>query len=304
MPASSKLSWLLSLLIATVARADEVDFARDIRPILSENCSFCHGPDEAKRQADLRLDTSEGAWSTLEKNNADESELFRRITSDDPDELMPPAESNRSLTSEQIELVRRWIDQGASWEQHWSFRPIQSPEVPASTHPIDAFVQQELDARGMQPSPEAAKSVLIRRLTLDLTGLPPTPDDVALFLSDDKAGAYDRLVDRLLDSDAYGQRMAWNWLDAARYADTNGYQGDNERTMWPWRDWVVRAFNNNMPYDQFSIWQLAGDLLPDSTLEQTLATAFLRNQMINGEGGRIAEENRVEYVMELSLIHI
>jgi len=283
----------------SLVRADEVDFDRDIRPILSENCSFCHGPDEATREADLRLDTPEGAWSTVEKNHAAESQLFQRITSDDPDELMPPADSNRSLTAEQIERVRRWIDQGAPWEQHWSFQPIESQEVPGSIHPIDAIVQQQLESRGMQLSPEAAKAVLIRRLTLDLNGLPPTPDDVARFLADDKPGAYQRLVDRLLDSKAYGQRIAWGWLDAARYADTNGYQGDNERTMWPWRDWVVRAFNDNMPYDQFTIWQLAGDLLPNSTSEQTLATAFLRNQMINGEGGRIAEENRVEYVMEM-----
>ncbi len=282
---------------------DEVDFARDIRPILSENCSFCHGPDESKRQADLRLDTAAGVWSMIEKSKADQSELYRRITSGDPDEVMPPADSNRSLTSKQIELVRRWIDQGARWEQHWSFRPIASPDLAdldESVHPIDALVDRELSARRMQRSPAAAKATLIRRLSLDLTGLPPTPDQVAHFLTDQEPDAYDRLVDRLLGSDAYGQRMAWDWLDAARYADTNGYQGDNERTMWPWRDWVVRAFNDNLPYDQFTIWQLAGDLLPDSTAQQTLATAFLRNQMINGEGGRIAEENRVEYVMEMT----
>ena len=270
MPAFDKSLLFLAVLIAPVARADEVDFARDIRPILSENCSFCHGPDESTREADLRLDTSEGAWSTIEKNNADESELIRRITSDDPDVLMPPADSNRSLQPHQIELIRHWIDQGAEWEPHWSFRPIEPPQIPESTHPIDALVQQELAARGIEPAPQAAKSTLVRRLSLDLTGLPPTPEQLADFLADERSDAYERLVDRLLDSPAYGQRMAWNWLDAARYADTNGYQGDNERTMWPWRDWVVNAFNDNMPYDQFTIWQLAGDLLPESTAEQTL----------------------------------
>ncbi len=300
MPSSIKLSCLLTLLLATIARGDDVDFDRDIRPILSENCAFCHGPDEATRQADLRLDTADGAWSMIDKNNAAASELFRRITSSDPDELMPPAESNRSLSVQQIELVRRWIDQGAVWEQHWSFRPIESPPIPESSHPIDALVLKQLDARGLAFSPPASETTLIRRLALDLTGLPPTPQEVEHFLSDNQPDAYERLVDRLLDSPAYGQRMAWDWLDAARYADTNGYQGDNERTMWPWRDWVVRAFNENMPYDQFTIWQLAGDLLPDATPEQKLATAFLRNQMINGEGGRIAEENRVEYVMEMT----
>ncbi len=280
--------------------AADVDFARDIRPILSENCSFCHGPDEATREADLRLDTASGVWATLEKGSAEESELIRRITSDDPDELMPPADSNRTLSKDQIDLLRRWIDQGAEWEQHWSFRPVESPEVPPSIHPIDALVQKKLSQYGIEPATEATKSTLIRRLSLDLTGLPPTSEQVSAFLADQRPDAYQRLVDQLLDSDAYGQRMAWDWLDAARYADTNGYQGDNERTMWPWRDWVVRAFNDNMPYDQFTIWQLAGDLLPDPTNEQILATAFLRNQMINGEGGRIAEENRVEYAMEMT----
>lgn len=299
MPASIKSLFLL-LALSTIARAGEIDFTRDIRPILSENCSFCHGPDEATREADLRLDTSEGAWSTLEKGDAAESELVRRITSDDPDQLMPPADSNRSLKPKQIQRIRDWIDQGAAWQQHWSFRPIESPEITDAAHPIDELVQKELASRDIAPSPQATKSTLIRRLTLDLTGLPPTPEQVAEFLADENADAYQRLVDRLLDSPAYGQRMAWDWLDAARYADTNGYQGDNERTMWPWRDWVVDAFNDNLPYDQFTLWQLAGDLLPDSTREQTMATAFLRNQMINGEGGRIAEENRVEYAMEMT----
>ncbi len=295
-------------LCATTAMGQEVDFVRDIRPIISENCSFCHGPDEATREADLRLDTAEGAWTVLEKNDSADSELFRRITTEDPDELMPPADSNRKLSKTEIDLIRQWIDQGAPWEQHWSFRPIVAPDIPDLSpvapgkirNPIDAFVQHQQSKRGIKPAPEADRITLIRRLSLDLTGLPPTPDQVDAFLADTKPGAYERLVDRLLDSPAYGQRMAWDWLDAARYADTNGYQGDRERTMWPWRDWVVQAFNENLPYDQFTVWQLAGDLLPDATLQQKLATGFSRNHMINGEGGRIAEENRVEYVMDMS----
>ncbi|TWU02754.1 PSD1 and planctomycete cytochrome C domain-containing protein [Stieleria varia] len=289
------------------AHAEGIDFVRDIRPILSENCSFCHGPDEATREADLRLDTADGVATVIDKTSA-ASELYRRLITEDPDERMPPPESNRKLTPEQIELLRRWMDDGAKWEQHWSFRPITSPPIPRVDpnpvapirNPIDAFVQSKLAEHDLTPSPEAPRATLIRRLSLDLTGLPPTPDQVDEFLADNDPDAYARLVDRLLDSPAYGQRMAWDWLDAARYADTNGYQGDNERTMWPWRDWVVNAFNDNMPYDQFTIWQLAGDLLPDATHEQRLATGFCRNHMINGEGGRIAEENRVEYVMDMS----
>ncbi len=296
------------VLLADRSLADDVDFVRDIRPIISENCSFCHGPDEATREADLRLDTAAGAWSVLEKNHSDQSELVRRITTDDADELMPPADSNRSLSPREKELIRRWIDQGAQWEQHWSFRPIVAPDIPKLEpngdapirNSIDAFVQSELTKNGLSPSPQASRTILIRRLSLDLTGLPPTPQQVDAFLADDGPDAYERLVDQLLDSPAYGQRMAWDWLDAARYADTNGYQGDRERTMWPWRDWVVDAFNDNMPFDQFTVWQLAGDLLPNATHEQKLATAFCRNHMINGEGGRIAEENRIEYVMDMS----
>ncbi len=289
-------------------RAEEVDFDRDVRPILSENCFFCHGPDANQRKADLRLDLQDDALLVIEPSDRDSSELFARITADDPDELMPPAKSNRKLTRKQIELIGRWIDQGAAWTEHWAFRDLARPPVPdvkavepaVIRNPIDSFVQQLLRQRGLQPAAEADRRTLIRRLSLDLRGLPPTPEEVDQFLTDQLPGAYDRLVDRMLESPAYGQRMAWNWLDAARYADTNGYQGDRERTMWPWRDWVVRAFNENLPYDQFTIWQLAGDLLPDATDDQKLATGFCRNHMINGEGGRIAEENRVEYVMDMT----
>ncbi len=299
---------LLTCFASTGAWAEEIDFARDIRPILSENCSFCHGPDEETREADLRLDTETGAAEVIEPNDSEASELYRRLITDDIDELMPPPESNRQLSKREIRLIRSWIESGATWEQHWSFQSIRELEVPAVAvtdhavirNPIDSFVQQKLAAQGISPSPEASRSTLIRRLSLDLTGLPPTPEPVATFLADSRPDAYERLVDQLLDSPAYGIRMAWPWLDAARYADTNGYQGDRERTMWPWRDWVVNAFNNNLPFDQFTTWQLAGDLLPDATPQQKLATGFCRNHMINGEGGRIPEENRVEYVMDMS----
>ncbi len=285
----------------------DVRFSRDVLPVLSENCFYCHGPDEGKRAADMRLDTEEGAVSVIDREAPGNSELLRRILSTDPDEMMPPPDSNRKLTSQQKETLTSWITNGAEWGKHWSFEPLTSPVVPEPAfnefpvhNPIDAFVQAKLQEKRLQPSEEAARHTLIRRVTLDLTGLPPTPDDVREFLADTSSDAYDKLVDRLLASTAYGERMAWNWLDAARYADTNGYQGDGERTMWPWRDWVVDSFNNNMPFDQFSTLQLAGDLLPEATFEQKLATGFCRNHMINGEGGRIAEENRIDYVMDMS----
>ena len=267
----------------------QIDFARDVRPILSENCSFCHGPDEEQREAGLRLDTEEGAWSVIKKGQSGQSEIIHRVTSSDDDSLMPPPNSNRQLNKRQIEILREWIDQGAKWEQHWSFRPVEKPPIPTladpgSTpvqNPIDAFVQKRLETSKLAPSKSADRETLARRLCLDLTGLPPTIDQVNQFLNDKSADAYEKFVDRLLESDAFGERMAWDWLDAARYADTNGYQGDGERTMWPWRDWVVDAFNDNLPYDQFTLWQLAGDLLPEATHEQKLATAFNRNHMIN-----------------------
>ncbi|MCA9065054.1 MAG: PSD1 domain-containing protein, partial [Planctomycetaceae bacterium] len=297
----------LPLIPGSSVQGDEIDFSRDVLPLLSENCFACHGPDEQHRAADLRLDRHEDALAAIVPGAPEDSELLRRILSDVPDEKMPPADSNRKLTPAQIEILRRWIQSGAKWEQHWSFDALEKPELPEPVfpefpqhNPIDLFVQQRLRAEQLTPSPEADRRTLIRRLTLDLTGLPPAPSDVDAFLQDPSPDAYERLVDRLLQSPAYGERMAWDWMDAARYADSNGYQGDNERTMWPWRDWVVDAFNRNLPFDQFTIWQLAGDLLPDATQEQRLATGFCRNHMINGEGGRIAEENRVDYVMDMT----
>ena len=292
---------LSGCLLSATARGEEVDFNRDIKPILSENCFFCHGPDAGKRKAKLRLDSFEGATAeVVVPGKPDESELVQRIFSDDPEQRMPPPEAKISLSAEQKRLLKGWVASGAEYKKHWAFVPPQKVELRGDAHPLDQLVGRALEKRGMQLAPQASRTILLRRVFLDLTGLPPTPAQVAQFIADQKPGAYERLVDRLLASPAYGERMAWDWLDAARYADSNGYQGDGERTMWPWRDWVVKAFNENMPYDEFSIWQLAGDLLPDASDEMKLATGFCRNHPINGEGGRIAEENRVDYVMDMT----
>ncbi|MCA9047837.1 MAG: DUF1549 domain-containing protein, partial [Planctomycetaceae bacterium] len=286
---------------------DRIRFSRDVLPILSENCFTCHGPDERRREGDLRLDTEDGMLQVVRRGQPAAGELVRRIQTDDPDLRMPPANSHRQLSDAQRSTLITWIEAGAPWGRHWAFEPLESPNVPAASfpefpvsNPIDAFVQRRLKTEGLRPSPAAKPETLLRRITLDVTGLPPTADERETFLADTSPAAWEQLIDRLLNSPAYGERMAWDWLDAARYADSNGYQGDRERTMWPWRDWVVDAFNRNMPFDQFTILQLAGDLLPDAAAEQQLATGFCRNHMINGEGGRIAEENRVDYVMDMT----
>ncbi len=306
MPSKTLRQALVPLLLVmripccAMAQANQpIDFSNQIRPILSENCFFCHGPDAKQRQSDLRLDVEADAKRTFKAGDAEASELFARITSDDIDERMPPPESNRQLTRQQITLIQRWINEGGTWEQHWAYTRIAKPDVEA-THAIDFFVSQKLKQNNLDFSPAADRATLIRRVSLDLTGLPPTLDQLDEFLADRSPEAYENMVDRFLAADAYGERMAWIWLDAARYADTNGYQGDNERTMWPWRDWVIQAYNDNLPFDQFSQWQLAGDLLPDATQAQILATGFNRNHPINGEGGRIPEENRVDYVMDMA----
>lgn len=287
---------------------DELRFSRDILPILSDNCFLCHGPDQNTRKADLRLDTPEGTLRTespvVVPRKSDDSELYLRLISDDPGEVMPPPKSGRKLSPQQVELIKRWIDQGAPWGKHWAFETPRRPAVPESRdaalmrHPIDAFVRARLEREGLSPAPEASRETLIRRVTLDLTGLPPTPAEVDAFVADSAPDAFEKVVDRLLSSPRFGERMVWEWLDAARYADTNGYQGDPTRTMYFWRDWVIQALNDNMPFDQFSVEQLAGDLLPSPTQSQLIATGFHRNHMINGEGGRIAEESRVDYVQD------
>jgi len=297
--------------LSPTLQADEpvVDFNRDVRPILGDNCLHCHGPDAARRQADLRLDDRSSTMTMLKVANVSESELYRRISTSDPELRMPPPDSGRELSPTQQDTLRRWIAQGAVWGEHWSWQPLLRPSVPIVSdqvahvpirNPIDAFIQSGLKASGLSPSQEAARSTLIRRISLELTGLPPTPAETLEFEQDSRPDAVELLVDRLLASPHYGERMAWEWLDAARYADSNGYQGDTERTMWPWRDWVVDSFNKNLPWDQFTIQQLAGDLLPEAGDTERLATAFCRNHMINGEGGRIAEENRVDYVMDMA----
>jgi hypothetical protein len=294
----------LTILLASVLSLQAaIDFDRDVQPILSDKCYHCHGPDAKTRKGDLRLDTREGATAkAIIPGQPAKSEFVARIRTTDPDDQMPPPDSQRSLSPAEIATLDQWISEGAEWGTHWAFTPPQRAQLPAvsdwARNPIDHFVAAKLKAANLEPEPEAPRRDLIRRLSLDLTGLPPTPAEIADFLADSQDGAYERVVERLLSSPHYGERMAWPWLDVARYADSNGYQGDRERSMWPWRDWVVDAFNRNMPFDEFTIWQLAGDLLPEASDEQTLATAFLRNHMINGEGGRIAEENRVEYIFD------
>ncbi|HIG28172.1 MAG TPA: DUF1553 domain-containing protein [Verrucomicrobiales bacterium] len=289
-----------------------IDFNRDILPIFSDNCFHCHGPDAKARKADLRLDQPEGLLLSSENTpllipgNPDSSEIVKRLESKDSDEVMPPPESNRSLTEKQIRTIRLWIEQGAPWQDHWSFKKLTRPNLPEiqnrflPRNPLDHFILNRLERVGLSFNPEANKEILIRRVSLDLTGLPPTLEELDAFLRDDRPDAYDRLIDRLLLSPRYGERMVWDWLEAARYADSNGYQGDRERTMWPWRDWVIKALNTNQPFDQFTIDQLAGDLVPTARFDQILATGFNRNHMINGEGGRIPEENRMEYVMDMT----
>ena len=288
----------------------QVEFSHDIRPILSDNCFACHGPDEKQRQVDLRFDTREGifadrgGYQVIVPGDSSQSRLFQRISAEDEAFLMPPPWAETTLTQEQIELIRLWIDQGAKWQTHWAFIPPKRPtppkvkEVSWPRNAIDNFILARLEREGLKPSPKADKATLLRRVTLDLTGLPPTAAEVDAFLADDSPNAYEKRVDRLLKSPHYGERMAMQWLDLARYADTHGYHIDSLREMWHWRDWVIDAFNQNMPFDQFTIEQLAGDLLPNPTLQQKIATGFNRNHMINYEGGAIPEEYRNEYVVD------
>ncbi|MCH2133206.1 MAG: DUF1553 domain-containing protein [Phycisphaerales bacterium] len=291
-----------------ITTSDDVDFSRDIRPLLSQNCFRCHGPDAAARQADLRLDVQDvlvqplpDGTRAIVPGDASASAMFQRMTTAHDDDRMPPADSGLSLTAEEIELVRRWIDQGATWERHWSFIPA-SRSFPGTSDegvdPIDRHVREALQAAGLESSPAADRTTRLRRITFDLTGLPPAIEEIDAFLADDEPGAWGRVIDRLLESEAYGEHMAAAWLDLARYADTYGYQTDRNRAVWPYRDWVIRSFNDNLPYDQFVTWQLAGDLLPDPTRDQQLATAFNRLHRQTNEGGSVEEEYRVEYVAD------
>ncbi len=321
-------AWLLYV-VCVVRGGDDpartIDFDRDVRPILADACFRCHGPHADARKARLRLDLREGLFGPtrdagddgrdpdspsriVSPGAAEQSELARRVLSDDDDERMPPPGAARQLTAPERERLRRWIAEGAPWAGHWAFEPVRAVEPPmvrglsACRNEIDRFVRSALDSRepagAVAPAVEADARTLVRRLSLDLTGLPPSRDEVAAFVSDTAPDAYERVVDRLLGSPRFGEHFAGAWLDAARYADSNGFQLDPDRTAWPWRDWVVSAFNSNMPYDRFVREQIAGDLLPDATREQVLATAFNRNHPINGEGGREIEESRIDYVMD------
>lgn len=284
--------------------AEAPRYNRDVRPILSDKCFACHGPDAAKRKAGLRLDVRENALenNVIVPGQPQKSELLKRILSHDENEVMPPPEAKlEALKPQEIETIRQWIKGGAVYEAHWSFIPLKPVKVPAvkgTISPIDAFVRETLKQRGLKPQPEATKETLIRRLSFDLTGLPPTPDEVRAFVQDKAPNAYEKVVDRLLASPRYGERMAVDWLDLSRYADSYGFQVDRERDVWMWRDWVIKAFNENLPYDKFVTWQLAGDLLPNATDEQILATAFNRLHQQEAEGGSVEEEYRVEYVAD------
>jgi len=299
---------VLAILVATAAAGNTqaappttpLHFSRDVLPIFAENCFQCHGPDEKARKAKLRLDTHEGVLKVVDPGKSDSSELVRRIFAQADDGGMPPPKANRKLTADQKETLRRWVDQGASWGKHWAYEAPVRPSLPAvkktvwTRNPIDFFVLAQLEKEGLSPSQQASKETLIRRVTLDLTGIPPTIREIDVFLADHSPSAYEKLVDRLLDSPRFGERMAMDWLDDARYADTNGYQNDFARTMWPWRDWVIDAYNSNLPFDRFVVEQLAGDLLPGATLPQRIASGFNRNNRTVTEAGSIDEEWRVE----------
>jgi hypothetical protein len=300
--------------LGTLAAAtSRVDFTRDIQPLLSDACYHCHGPDASSRKSGLRLDRQDAALAggksglpAVVPGKPDSSELIARILSDDPEEVMPSPDSHKVLTAAQKDLLRRWVAEGAEWKEHWAYvapkRPVvpevSAPSAARSTHPIDAFIQARLDQKGITPSPEAPRAALLRRLSLDLVGLPPSPEDVAAFERDARPDAYERQVERLLASPHHGERWARPWLDVARYADSNGYSIDAPRQIWKYRDWVVAALNRDLPYDQFVIEQLAGDLLPNATVDQKVATGFNRNTQINQEGGIDPEQFRIEAVMD------
>ena len=302
------------LLPATLPAAEAlprvVEFNRDIRPILSESCYSCHGPDKNARKAKLRLDTEAGAFGELDgirpvvPKKPGESEMIRRITTNDPDDQMPPPDSRKKLTPQQIALLKLWIQQGAKWEGHWSYLPPQRAPLPSvknkkwPRNEIDHFVLAKLEAKGLKPSPEADKRTLIRRVSFDLIGLPPTAEEVEDFLADKSPGAYEKVVDRLFDSPRFGERMAMRWLDLVRYADTVGYHGDQLVSIWPYRDYVIKSFNANKPFDQFTIEQLGGDLLPNATREQQIASGYNRLNMMTGEGGAQDKEYRAKYAAD------
>jgi mono/diheme cytochrome c family protein len=310
--AAGLLLGALSAGAVAAATPAKVDFNRDIRPILSEHCYACHGPDANKLKAGLRLDLKESALGKAKSGQIavvpgapEKSEMIRRLTTTDPDEVMPPVKEDKALKRQQVELLKRWIKEGAVWAGHWAFEPIMKAAVPKVSrpaapirNPIDAFVQARLKTEGIKPSPPEDKARLIRRVSLDLTGLPPSIQEVDEFLKDGSSRAFEKVVDRLLASPHFGERLALPWLDLARYGDTSGYHNDSLRDMWLWREWVVKAFNANMPFDEFTIEQIAGDLLPQATVPQQIASGFHRNVMTSDEGGLIDAEYRNLYVVD------
>lgn len=309
-----KFLFLLPTALITVSRLEGADtplsFNRDVRPILADACFHCHGPDSGTRKADLRLDTEQSFFGeggndpVVIPGKADDSPLYDRLIADSPDDIMPPPDSHKELKPEQIEIIRRWINDGANWQPHWSFvKPEQPalPEVSAKdrvSNPIDQFIFAGLDKAGLSPAPEADRRALARRVALDITGLPPTPAEVETFVADQDPKAYEKLIDRYLASPHWGEHRGRYWLDAARYADTHGLHFDNYREMWLYRDWVIGAFNRNLSFDQFTVEQIAGDLLPSPTEEQLIATGFQRCNMTTNEGGTIDEENIALYASD------
>ena len=291
---------------------ENIDFNHHVRPILSDRCYACHGPDNNKREADLRLDTQEGALKALTESghpafvsgSLRKSAAWERINETDPEVQMPPPESNLTLSPYEIALLGKWIEQGAEWKDHWAYIPPQKAELPQLQQPewvqtpVDHFILAQLEQAQLTPSSPAKKERLLRRVTFDLTGLPPTMAEIDAFLADESPDAYKKVVHRLLKSDAYAERMTMEWMDVARYADSHGMHADGWRLMWPWRDWVIESFRRNQPYNEFILWQLAGDMLPNATDEQKLATAFHRNHPMTAEGGVVEEEFRLEYVFD------
>ena len=306
-----RLPFTLLLLITTVSGAagqnpehGAVEFNRDIRPILSDHCFMCHGPDATHRQMGLRFDVPDGPGWVIVPGHPEQSEMIRRITATSDEQMPPKTSGKKPITAHEADLIKQWIAQGAQYQPFWSFIPPKRPALPAvkneawTRNAIDRFILSRLERDDLHPSPEADKRILIRRVSLDLTGLPPTPAEVDAFLADASPNAWEKVVDRLLASPRYGERMAYRWMEAARYGDSNGYQTDGPRDMWRWRDWVIDAFNRNMPWDRFTVEQLAGDLLPNAPLDQQIASGFNRNHRTTGEGGIIDEEYRVEYVAD------
>ena len=294
---------------------ETIDFNFHVNPILSDKCFACHGPDDKQRKANLRLDTKEGLYQMTEDlikrvidlDNLEESEMIRRIFHENKSIVMPPPESNLSLSEYEKNILKKWILQGAEWKKHWSFIKPEKPEIPQIQNnqwvknEIDIFIAKNIENQNLEFSKMESKEILLRRLYFDIVGLPPSLDDIDQFLNDKSKNSYEKVVDELLNSENYGERMASIWMDIARYGDSHGYQDDTERTMWPWRDWVIHAYNKNLPYDEFITWQLAGDLIPNATKEQIIATGFNRNHKITQEGGVIPEEYRVEYVADRAI---